>query len=221
MNSQNNVFIITSTINTNLGLISPENRFIQTIETIDSIRKKVLNSIIIMIENSSSPLHDEQYKLLSSKVDYFVDIGQRNICQTFNKNGIKGAGESYMLLVGLDIIKQQNILTKTIFKISGRYRLSEDFNIKRYDSILGKYCFKTRDKNESGNYFLHSRMWSCCGTLIDDMMNLIQNSLNTHLKENITIEEAIYKNIDLTKLIEFDTIHCEGYIAPWNKLILD
>jgi hypothetical protein len=220
MNTQNNVFIITSTINTNLGLISPENRFYQTLETIESIRQKVNNSIIILIDNSSFSLPESSYKLLSEKCDYFIDIGQRSICREFNSQGIKGAGESYMLLVGLDIIKQQNIQCDKIFKISGRYKLSESFDILKYDTP-GKFYFKTRDKNQVGNYFLHSRMWAVCGTLFSEMKNLIEKSFNTHLKENITIEEAIYKNIDLIKLIEFDTIHCEGYIAPWNTLIRD
>jgi hypothetical protein len=220
MNIQNNVFIITSTINTNLGLISPENRFYQTLETIESIRQKVNNSIIILIDNSSFSLSESSYKLLSEKCDYFINIGQRSICREFNSQGIKGAGESYMLLVGLDIIEQQNIQCDKIFKISGRYKLSESFDILKYDTP-SKFYFKTRDKNEVGNYFLHSRMWAVCGTLFSEIKNLVEKSFNTHLKENITIEEAIYKNIDLTKLIEFDTIHCEGYIAPWNTLIRD
>jgi hypothetical protein len=220
MNTQSNVFIITSTINTNLGLITPENRFYQTLETIESIRQKVNNSIIILVDNSSFSLLESSYKILSEKCDYFIDVGQRSICQEFNSQGIKGAGESYMLLVGLDIIQQQNIQCDKIFKISGRYKLSETFDVSVYDKN-GKFYFKTRDKNQLGNYFLHSRMWAACGTIFFDAKKLVEKSFNTHLKENITIEEAIYKNIDLTKLIEFDTIHCEGYIAPWNTLIKD
>jgi hypothetical protein len=214
-----NTFIITSTINTQFGLISPENRFNQTLETIESI--KSVNCPIIMIDNSNFSLSCNQYKILKNKVDYFIDIGQRKHSLFFNKNGVKGAGECYMLLVALDILKKHFYESKRIFKISGRYKLSKEFNINTYNNLTKKYCFKTREKNDVGNYFLHSRMWSFCGTLLLEAENLIKNSFNTLLKEQITIEECIYKNIDFTKLIEFDKIYCEGYIAPWNILITD
>lgn len=215
-----NVFIITSTINTDLGLITPENRFYQTLETIESIRNKVNNSVIILIDNSSFPISEINYNSLCEKCNYLIYIGQRSICQVFNSQGIKGAGECYMFLVGLDVIEKQQINCDKIFKISGRYKLSETFDIDRYNTD-GRFYFKTRDKNEIGNFFLHSRMWAACGKIFYDLKKLVEKSFDTHLKENITIEEAIYKNMDLTKLIEFDTIHCEGYIAPWNTLIRD
>jgi hypothetical protein len=221
MSTQNNIFIITSTIITQSGLISPYDRFLQTIETIDSIRKKLKNSIIILVDNSNLTFIGNESEKLISKVDYFFNISERKICQFMNKKEIKGAGESYMLLVALNFIKQTNLASKRIFKISGRYKLSDEFDINLYENLLGKFCFKKIDKNEYGKYFLHSRMWSFCNTLLDETIELVKNSFITHTKEDITIEEAIYKNIDLKKTVEFERIYCEGYIAPWNKLIRD
>ena len=211
-----NVFIITSTVNTALGLISVQDRFIQTLETIKSIRSRVPNSVIVMVDNSSQSLDHQAMDYLASQVDHFLYIGWRRVCQTFNRFGIKGAGESYMLLVGLDFVQSRQLSAERIFKISGRYRLTERFNIEDYKQCHEKFCFKTRGQN-----FLHSRLWSGCGTRLNDMIELTKKSLNTHLQLNITIEEAIYKEIDFDRLVEFDEIHCEGYIAPWNKLIQD
>jgi hypothetical protein len=215
------VFIITSTINTNLGLIHPADRFQQTLNTIDSIRKKIHDSFIILIDNSTNRLEEENYDFLKNSVDMFVNIGERKFCRFINENGVKGAGECYMLLVAFDLLKKQKFSINRIYKISGRYALSDSYEKKQYENLYGKYCFKTREKNEFGKIFLHSRMWSFCGSLIDDAEEFVRQSFREHVFKNITIEEALYNNIDLTKLIEFDKIHCQGYIAPWNILIND
>jgi hypothetical protein len=208
------VFVITSTVYTELGLIPPDSRLQQTVETINSIRQHVANAQIIMVENSSISSDIQDY--FRSQVDHYVYTGSRTICQTFNRLGIKGAGESYMLLVALDLIKTENIMADRIFKISGRYRLTDKFNIAVYDDCHGKFCFRTR-----GADFLHTRLWSACGSILDDMMDLVQRSMKTHLFANVTIESAIYQNMNFQQLTEFDQLHCEGYIAPWNTLVQD
>jgi len=219
MNTQNNIFIITSTINTQIGLISVEDRYQQTIITIDSIKQKDKNAIIILIDNSSLPLSSEQLTILSDSVNYFLDIGDRTPCKLFNKNGVKGAGEAYMLLVGLDLIKKLNLLPKRVFKISGRYKLTDTFDISFYTDIYGKYIFKTRTTNEYNVTSLHTRLWSVCGSELADMKDLIAKSFYRHIVDNTTIEEAMFLNIDKTKLLEVEQIHCEGLIAPWSILI--
>jgi hypothetical protein len=219
MNTQNNVFIITSTINTPFGLISVEGRYQQTIDTIDSIKQQDKNAVIILIDNSTVPLSDAQYNILTANVTYFLDIGNRTPCKLLNKDGVKGAGEAYMLLVGLDLIKKMNLLPKRVFKISGRYKLSNTFSIAFYNDTYGKYVFKTRTTNEYETISLHARLWSACGSELTDMKELIAKSFYQHIVDNTTIEEAMFKNIDKTKLLEVEQIHCEGLIAPWNTLI--
>jgi hypothetical protein len=221
MTTQNNVFIITSTINTNWGLISSNDRYLQTLDTISSIKQKDNTATIILIDNSTQPLGDEQYDLLVKQVTYFLDIGNRKPCIEFNKNGAKGAGEAYMLLVALDLVKQLNLTPKRLFKISARYKLSNEFNINFYDTVTNKYVFKTRNTNEYGLVSLHARLWSVCGSLISNMKELVSQSLYKHIAEATTIEEAMFKIIDKDLLVEVEQIHCEGIIAPWNQLIND
>jgi hypothetical protein len=222
MNTQNNLFIVTSTIVTNHGMISSQDRFLQTIETIESIRKNDKNSKIFLIDNSEIP--EEIKKILSDKVDMFMGIGQRNATKIFNINQMKGAGELYMLLVAIDFLMSNNLKFKRIFKLSGRYKLSDNFDMRFYDDLGEKFCFKTREKDYNNNFFFHTRMWSVDGNLIEDMKEIIQKSFKMHisnLDKNLTIENCIYKNMNFSKLVEVGTIYCEGYIAPWNKLIQD
>jgi len=219
----NPLFIITSTINTPLGLIDPTTRYLQTLDTIKSVRDKV-NGTIVFVENSTIPLTVDQSQLIKNSVDHYINVGGRTEVMYFNSNGIKGAGETYMLLVALDFIKINKISTDRIFKISGRYKLSENFNIGVYDqTIADRYCFKTRDRGKYSNSltYLHTRMWSFGSILLEDARAMLQAAMKTHLIDSITIEEAIYKHINLQKLIELETIGCEGYLAPWNTLVLD
>lgn len=220
MNTQNNVFIITSTINTNWGLIDRNDRYLQTLDTISSIKQKDNTAIIILIDNSTQPLNNEQYDVLINQVTYFLDIGNRTPCIEFNKVGAKGAGEAYMLLVALDMLEKTKIIPKRIFKISGRYKLSNEFNIDFYDTT-NKYVFKTRHTNEYNLVSLHARLWSAPGVLIHNMKELVSQSFYKHLAETTTIEEAMFTLINKDLLLEVEQIHCEGIIAPWNQLIND
>ena len=225
------IFIITSTINTPLGLISNDTRFSQTLETIISIKSHVKNSIILLIDNSTQPLNQLQEKIISDNVDHFLYVGDRKQVIDINRNGIKGAGESYMLLTAFDFIKTNAITGDRVFKISGRYKLSDNFDIAIYDQdyIRNKYVFKIRDyHNNDGIYkpvnddwFLHTRMWSFSYSLLDDTITMIRKSWHQLMTDNITIEQSIYRNINLDNLVELDIIGSEGFIAPWNTLIKD
>lgn len=217
----NNVFIITSTINTPWGLIPVNDRYLQTLDTIESVKNKDSKAAIILIDNSSIPLDYQQYNTLLNTGVTFLDTGDRKPCKELNSSGVKGAGEAYMLLVAIDYIKQNNLLPKRVFKLSGRYKLTDLFDINLYDNLCDRFVFKTRNINEYGATSLHTRLWSACGSLIDEMEELISISFYQHIMQNITIEEAMFKYICKDKLIELDNIHCEGIIAPWNKLIND
>jgi hypothetical protein len=89
--------------------------------------------------------------------------------------------------------------------------------------------FKTRDyHNNVADYqptacdwFLHTRMWSFDCTLLDHAINLIKKSWLQLMTDSITIEQSIYRNIDLKSLVELDKIYVEGFIAPWNTLVKD
>ena len=67
------IFIITSCLIPAIGVFSPGERLKQTLETVDSIRKKSPNSIIILSDVSIESLSDKYHDLMS-KVDLFLTI---------------------------------------------------------------------------------------------------------------------------------------------------
>jgi hypothetical protein len=212
-----NVFVVTSTINTNIGVIDSNIRYLQTLDTIKSIRKKVPNSFIILIDNSSLPLTNQQEEKLSQNVDKFLLIGDRKPCIEFNKIGFRSAGECYMLLEAIGTIKKLKLDVDRIFKLTARYKLSDKFNVDEYIDIKEKYCF--RPLQETDNYSYHTRLWSFCYSIINDCEDMLRKSLVTITRDMINIEEAIFKNIDTNLVINKSIIHIEGALALTGEYI--
>jgi len=143
------IFVITSVINTGnnpwsyTGLRScftKEDRFEQTIETIQSIRNLNDNSKVMLVE--CSELDESMTNSLKDKVDYFLqtydDISVREACINSDK---KGWGEIKKLQKGCEFIQQNDIQFNRLFKISGRYFLNLLFNKKNYDE-KSEFTFK-------------------------------------------------------------------------------
>lgn len=220
-----NVFLITSTINTPLGLINPADRFYQTINQLTSIKITDPTALLILVDNSLVPMTSEQEAEVVNLVDHFIYVGWRKFVINLNKHGIIGANEVYMVLVGLNLIKTQKISVKRLFKISGRRRFSDAFDITMYDNadFYRKYVFKKREEyvQYSGVYFLHTRFWSFCGSLVDDAIMLLSKSLETIMQDHVLIEQAIYQNINKELLVELEQLEIEGTMTFWNKLYKD
>jgi dihydrodipicolinate synthase/N-acetylneuraminate lyase len=87
-----------------LGLIPNETRFLQTIESISSIREHIKNVVIILIDNSTQPLTHLQKQIITDNTDYFIYVGDRKSVIDINRYGIKGAVEYYMLITAFDFI---------------------------------------------------------------------------------------------------------------------
>lgn len=210
-----NLFIISSSINSNIGNVDPRTRFLETIETIDSVRDRASGSIILLIDNSIQRLSEDLEDIVRSRVDFYIYIGNRKPCIEFNRNGVRSAGEAYILLVAIDFI-QRNLKDPIdrVFKLSGRYRLTSEFDISEYDDerYRGRYCFRVDD------VCLHTRLWSFCSTLIKEVKRTIQDSLVTIFNQQINIEEALFIHIDKKLLINKEKIHCEGKPALWSGI---
>lgn len=221
MQKVDNAAIITSTISTPLGLIPVPDRYQQTLETIDSLRRCIPGVVTVLIDNSIMPLPPQWQHQLQSTSDVFLNVGQRTFCRDVNRLGIKGIGECYMLLVALDLISKHFDVQQRIFKISGRYRLGKNFDFEQHRVGQGKYCFKTRGVDHNDQTFLHTRLWSCCASLQTCMIDFVRRSLQTQVHQDVLVEIAMYACMDLSLLIEYDRIYCEGFIAPSNVWITD
>jgi len=171
-------FIITSAINTNVGIYSPEARIMQTHATIDSILREYPDAITVLVEGGKqipeiSPL-GQQMTVLKNRVNVNLSmVGNAQMIhlheQFFDKiqtktemggtTGLsKTVGELTLFASVLDALKNNDqcgpiLESDRIFKISGRYQLSPLFDKAIYESDLtkGKYVFRKRDPSWMGD----------------------------------------------------------------------
>jgi hypothetical protein len=140
----NHLFLISSAIKTKFGAFDEEARFNQTLQTIDSIQKRIPNASIVMIESSGIAIEDELllklkeipniaiinmsgHPYLKSVVDNneHWDV-VKNLCELIAFNSaLKLLEEETNILEGVD----------RIHKLSGRYTLSDDFDLNIYEQF--------------------------------------------------------------------------------------
>lgn len=226
---KNNLFLISSCIQTNLGYYNPQERFNQTLETIDSIRNYCTNSIILIADNSSSPLDKKLYEILSSRCDFVANVSGDTNAKNFNDAGLKSAGDAYLLMKMIEILLSHTDAmkmissTKRIFKISGRYTLTNNFDVNRFDHF-GKYVVKKHDtwrddKSIPGLYI--TRLLSLCPSLLKYSQSLLDKIIRTVLHSRIDFEHALYHHLDKKYVQEIETLGLQGNVAPNGQLHID
>lgn len=136
-----NLVLITSVINTQnvplsyspiRSIYSAEERFEHTKLTINSIRNKIPNSIIFIVE--CSELKEEYINYLTKHSDYFLNLYDNEYVKSCANSLSKSLGEGVMTIHALDYINNNNIQFDNFFKISGRYWLSNKFQYEKYDN---------------------------------------------------------------------------------------
>jgi len=152
---------------TQFSAYSEEERFNQTLNTIESIRHKVPDSYIVLFECSHQSINEKQKDIFKEKVDLFLEfynesgmqqiyenLEQRPELITYGKSLLETRG----LLNALYVIKKHNLFndSQRIFKLTGRYLLNDDFDISDYQSrfLENRYIIKKYDylPQESEHY---------------------------------------------------------------------
>jgi hypothetical protein len=96
-NEYDAVFLVSSTVTpTQLKFFSVEERYLQTLETVRSIRKHIPNSLCILIEGSI--LSDKHKNEFIKNFDYVLEFGKDQEVLAYTRNIINiGHGEQKLL----------------------------------------------------------------------------------------------------------------------------
>jgi hypothetical protein len=213
------IVLITSVIHTGVmpwsyakdrSVFSPEERFRQTLETIESVRKFLPEAGILLVE--CSPLTEDETQLFQSRVDFFINVYEneeiRNAC-LYTKS--KGIGEAMKTRFAIDYIVNKGIGFRRLFKLSGRYLLTQDFQEKLF--ALDTFTFKKRIDEKYpqvvSNYtVLFSTPFHLLGTLYH-ALNLVIEFYKQN--EPIGYEELLPLLCEPKHLIE--KLGVQGYVA--------
>jgi hypothetical protein len=150
----NNLVLITSIIKTpeiplsyakKRSIYSHDERYEQTKKTIQSIKEKIPNCKIILVECSHFDANEVSY--FKNNVDYFINL----ISNSDDVNSIyspsKSLGEGIMTMRAIEFIFVNQIKVDNFFKLTGRYWLSKNFLYENFENTLNIIHYINNNKN--------------------------------------------------------------------------
>lgn len=185
---------------------SADERFKQTLETIESIRVYAPSARILFIEGGSE--EDKQLFQIKALVDEYLFLGSSRLVRLAVDSRHKTLGELALMIVALFVIGKS--ASDLVVKITGRYRLNKNFVVKEWNSK--RYNFKLIDRNVSSRLYgfprkkrlqlLLALVWGCLRAIQGRRMEqILHKSLLTHPRSYIS------------------TLGLEGEMGPTGKSI--
>ena len=248
MMGKKHTVLLTSAVYSNYGIYTPQDRIQQTLDTARSARKYLPDALIILVDNSKVDVQYDtsaEFEELIDTVDYYIDNSDDADIQYFHNNVTNyDIGKNSMEVLGLikaltyinqteDLLKEVKA-TSRIFKLSGRYQLTEKFDITAFDNAntKDKYVFKIRQPGWCNptitgvNSLLQTRLYSFTPSMLvatlDVFNNIIQNMFNTfNQNAYIDVEHSMVKFLPADRIVELETVGLMGNIAPNGMMIID
>lgn len=227
-------FIVTSAVNSRFGVYKPEQRLVQTLETVASIRKHVPDAEIVIMEVTGDDLQPEQAKALEDACDIFIDLTDepdvRHMYRvTDNWDIVKNGTEIMCFGRALKLLKDSGDLDTydRVHKMSGRYVLNELFDTAFYNQtdvvdkiIIGRKHdsqFPVEITTQPWQYM--ARLWSWPKSLNDEIIKVYDDSFACFIERvnnggYIDIEHVLAKFLNQDHVHEVDAVGVEGSIAP-------
>jgi hypothetical protein len=243
-----NIVLLTSAVYTNYGIYKSAERIQQTLDTAKSAKKYIPGAVIVLVDNSKVDVQNDtspEFEELIDLVDYYIDNSDDSDIQYFHNNVQnydigKNAMEALGLMKALTFIYKDEDMKKVIadadriFKLSGRYQVTDKFDINKFsnEGTKDKFVFKKAQPSwinpaDTGvNTLLQTRLWSFTPNLLLETMDIYKNIIENMVKlfnENkyIDNEHSMSKYIPKDKLVELEVVGLQGNIAPNGMMIID
>jgi hypothetical protein len=224
------LFIVTSALNPNMGVINRDDRLQQTIEGLKSLRERCPDAIVLLADGSPEKVEEDKIKKLDGLVHFVADFSNDNDIIQFAATGRKSEAENVLMLKTLLLLKQDPGMMRLlqtvnrVFKLSARTTIDDGFDISEHNHF-GKYVFKKRmatwiqsERAEVFTNLLITRLFSFCPSLLDDYFIMCKRNINVIMETGVDTEHAHFFNIGQENLIELNIIHCRGIMAGTGAL---
>ena len=219
----NNLVLITSVICTpnnplsytpTRSVFTHDERFAQTKKTIETVKEKIPNSKIIIVE--CSELNEEQTDYLTKNSDYFLNLFNEpeKCANVYGKS--KALGEGTMTIEAIHYIIKNDIQFDNFFKITGRYWLSENFNYINFDNSDIIIHNIHNDKNNTC-----TSLYKLNKTNITDFYNFLVSNMKLMFQcIGYEVLFAIFLHLPKNnKVIHMDKIGVNGFISVSNDFV--
>ena len=167
------------------SIYSHQQRFEQTLETIESVRNYMPDAHILLVECSPP---SEWMDILKSKVDQFINL---EFHELVNNSLEKGLGEKTLLLTAFSNLTEEY---SNVYKITGRYVLQN--KIEWEPSELPTFCRTNNYGIENGVHTFFYRIPNSKLSLFKEILEsyesgCIENFFTTKLENQINYVEKI------------------------------
>ena len=223
--------MVTSAINTKFGVYNNQQRLEQTLDTIKSIRIRVPSAKVILVEMGAIPITPEQRQALNVTdkiIDFNDDEDVKAIYNsTDNWDIVKNSTEVMCFSRALQICLDDDVFNGVdrVHKISGRYRLNDNFNLNRYVELSERIITTQKHRSQfppgvtgvEAQYM--SRLWSWPAKYTDKIIDVYINGLD-YMAERLSqggycdIEHMLYKFLPAGLITEVSPVGLEGNIGP-------
>jgi hypothetical protein len=226
-------FIVTSAINSKFGVFTPEQRMEQTLGTITSIKNKIPDAKIVIMECCGTPLTPAQANELKASSDYFIDYSNDPDVQAMYDNDnwdvVKNGTEIMCFGNALEQLHTSGEFNgiDRVHKMSGRYILNDMFDPDTYDQleiadkiIIGpKYKSQFPPEVTQVPFQYMARLWSWPNSRIEEVIGVYRDSFVFFAERlaaggYVDIEHVLAKFLNPAVVHEIQNLGVEGCIAP-------
>jgi hypothetical protein len=213
-----NLVVITSCLNpikknlsyTNIrSVYTVEERYIQTINTINTIKKYIPQPYIVLLE-CSKDIESYEVKIKHYVNEYHNYCNNKQVLEAVNSI-YKNYGEVMTLMEFFNNFKDIDKIND-LYKITGRYWLNENFNLNTY----------INDKNNffsvSESQVVSTRFFKVTNSQINTFIEKLNNDIKNDVIAGVSIEASIYKNIDFKHI---DVLGLSGNISVNGDLVVE
>lgn len=197
-----------------------QQRFEQSIKTIQHVKQKIPNSYIVFIEGTR--INDNMISEITNQVDYFFDAFNIDWVNKNVNSPHKSRGEiaSILSYIQSDHFITNNNNFTSFSKISGRYMPNKSFNFKLIpDNIYAKISFNPRYHSVE---YMSTLFYTIPNSLFDLYVQACKNCYHDeNIKNGDPIECILLKHFNLLNIPIYRTnqLNVEGEYGPWGGYV--
>lgn len=230
----NHLFLITSAIKTKFGMFEEQKRIDQTFQTIESIRKRVPNAKIVIVESSALPVEEELLEQFREHVTFIVNMSGDKILKhifdnTENWDIAKNMSELLAFNSALPMLEEQTKIFEDvdrIHKLSGRYTLNDNFNLNIYERFPDKIILPMRYKSQFTDaldntnipFQYMSRLWSWPKSLHEEIKDFYKKASDEFVerlkqKSRVDMEHLLFLLLPPEHIREIPIVGVKGRLG--------
>lgn len=209
------VFLVTSTLvpsdaplpyASQRSVFSTEERFHQTLRTVSTIRERVPDSSVILLENSVVP--QVTIAELAGAFDLIVDFALCREATRLRDGPFKGSAELYKLLAVIEILHDFDY--RLLIKLSGRYELTEGFR-------LGAFPDDRFGVHDRGDGSIGTVLYSVPKPLEGSFCKLLSSALQ-RARTGESIERLLWTGVPEHQLRRLPVLGVRGSVSVNGQL---